>query len=100
LTRDEMQEVVVNDLVDPAVRAGEPIIDRRDGAQNLRRDARFLLHLAYGRFGSGLLPLQVPFGQAPFDPSSAVAQGDDRLERLPVLYLDHDLTRRGFVDDG
>ena len=67
---------MVNDLVDAAVVAGKPVVDRRQVADDTPVDAGFLGDLAQRRLLRGLGALQVTLGQAPLDTPRSIASRD------------------------
>jgi hypothetical protein len=86
----------MDDLVDAAVVAGEPVIDRREVADDAPLDTGFLGDLAQGGLLRGLGTLEVALGQTPFDAARAVASGDERRIGNSVTYVDDDAARAGF----
>ena len=87
---------MVNDLVDAAVAAGEPVVDRREVADDAPVDAGFLGDLAQRRLLRGLGTLQVSLGQAPLDTPRSIASRDKRCLGNSVTHVHDNTARAGF----
>ena len=89
-------EVVVNDLVNAAIVARKPVVDRGKVADDATVNAGLFGDLAQRRLLRGLRTLQVALGQAPLDAARPVAPGDQRGIGNSVTYVNNNATRAGF----
>lgn len=71
------EEEVVDDFVDAAIVAGEPVVDGCEVAQDAAVYAGFFGYFAYGGLFCGFGSFEVAFGEAPFEASATVSTGDD-----------------------
>lgn len=89
----------MDDLVNTAVCAGEPVVDRSEVAQDTTGDSRLFRNLTDGRFFRRFVALKVTLRQAPFKAATTIPTSDDHGIGVAVLYGNNDATSTCLINN-
>ena len=91
-------QVVVDNLVDPPVCAGKPIIDRGEVADDAPVNTGFFSDFAKSGFFGRLQAFKMPLGEAPLNLPRSIPSGDDCRVGLAIANIDNDASGRSSVE--
>jgi len=93
-------QVVVDNLVDPPIYAGKPIIDRGEVANDAPVNTSFFSDFAKSGFFGRLQAFKMPLREAPLNLPRAIPSGDDRCVGLAIANIDNDAPGRSLRGNG